>query len=246
MSEIEGSMIKRRFGRLVVIDRADDYVSPKGIHYPKWLCECDCEKHTRKSIRESHLLSGATQSCGCLQKERASLASRKSNEYTLDGECGILWSTNTNEEVYFDLDDADNILQYTWFIGSDGYPTANIDGKSVRMHVFLGCNWHDHFNRNKRDNRRGNLIPCTQAENNRNRPISKLNTSGVMGVFWHSKAHKWQANLIVDGKFIYLGLYMNKDDAIRIRLDAERKYFGKFAPQRHLFEQYNIIDKYED
>ena len=240
MSEQENDMIKRRFGRLVVIGRADDYVSPSGAHYPKWLCECDCEKHTRKTIRESHLLSGATQSCGCLQKERTSLSTSKSNEYTLDGEYGVLWSTNTHEEVYFDLSDADDILQHTWHIDNVGYPTTNIDGKVVRMHLFLGCRWHDHFNRNKLDHRRSNLVACTQAENNRNRPISRLNTSGVMGVFWHTTAHKWQANLMANGEFIYLGLYINKEDAIKARLNAEKQHFGKFAPQRHLFEKYGI------
>ena len=32
----------------------------------------------------------------------------------------------------------------------------------------------------------------------------------------------------------------NKDDAIKARLIAEKKYFGDFAPQKHLYEKYNI------
>lgn len=31
-----------------------------------------------------------------------------------------------------------------------------------------------------------------------------------------------------------------KEDAIKIRLKVEAKYFGDFAPQKHLFEQYKI------
>jgi len=44
----------------------------------------------------------------------------------------------------------------------------------------------------------------------------------------------------VDEQDIYIGLFDNKDDAIKARLKAEKKYFGEFAPQRHLFEQYEI------
>lgn len=33
------------------------------------ICECDCG--TIKKVRKSHLLSGNSKSCGCLQKEKA-------------------------------------------------------------------------------------------------------------------------------------------------------------------------------
>ena len=32
----------------------------------------------------------------------------------------------------------------------------------------------------------------------------------------------------------------NQEDAIKARLKAELKYFGEFAPQKHLFKQYGI------
>lgn len=32
----------KRFGRLTVLYRADDYVSPKGIKMTQWHCRCDC------------------------------------------------------------------------------------------------------------------------------------------------------------------------------------------------------------
>ena len=51
-----------RFGRLVAIKRDDS------SSRTKWLCRCDCGN--TKSIMVSHLRSGASQSCGCLQKER--------------------------------------------------------------------------------------------------------------------------------------------------------------------------------
>jgi hypothetical protein len=43
---------------------------------------------------------------------------------------------------------------------------------------------------------------------------------------------------VVYGKSNY-----QKEDAIKARLAAELKYYGDFAPQRHLFKEYNIIQK---
>ena len=45
---------------------------------------------------------------------------------------------------------------------------------------------------------------------------------------------------MVNRKEILLGTYENFDDAVRARLEGEKKYFGEFAPQKHLFAQYGI------
>ena len=52
----------KRFGRLTVIGRAE-----KGKFGSAWLCKCDCGKE--KVVSRSHLTSGETRSCGCLQRE---------------------------------------------------------------------------------------------------------------------------------------------------------------------------------
>lgn len=55
----------KRFGNLVVIAEADDYVSPKGYKKKMWTCICDCGLKT--IVMGSHLKSGHTISCGCQQ-----------------------------------------------------------------------------------------------------------------------------------------------------------------------------------
>ena len=38
-----------------VIKRVKDYISPKGQHVPRWLCECQCEHHTRLIMTRQEL-----------------------------------------------------------------------------------------------------------------------------------------------------------------------------------------------
>lgn len=64
-------LVKVRFNRLVVIRKVTDAVRAKRII---WECLCRCKK-LHVTSGES-LLKGATQSCGCLCKERTSLLNR--------------------------------------------------------------------------------------------------------------------------------------------------------------------------
>lgn len=65
-------MIGDRFGRLKI-------VAHLGGHRETVICKCDCG--VEKAARLSHLKSGATQSCGCLQKEAAAQANKRHGHY---------------------------------------------------------------------------------------------------------------------------------------------------------------------
>lgn len=58
---------KMRFGRLVVIERAEPVISSKGEATQMWHCACDCGNEV--NVRHSCLQSGKTTSCGCYHKE---------------------------------------------------------------------------------------------------------------------------------------------------------------------------------
>lgn len=172
---------------------------------------------------------------------------KKYNQYDLSGEYGIGWTTNTNKEFYFDLEDYEKIKDYCWVeeVGTTGYHSvrARVPGESkhvIMSWVIVGDKWYDHINRNALDNRKENLRKTTRAENNRNCSISKNNTSGIIGLYWNKRNNNWRSSITVNRKRIELGSFKNKDDAIIARLAAEAKYFGEFAPQRHLFEEYKI------
>lgn len=71
--------------------------------------------------------------------------------------------------------------------------------------------------------------------------IQSNNKTGFIGVSYHEQKCQYQAYIGVNKKRIYLGSYDNIVDAIKNRLRAELKYYGDKAPQKHLFEKYNIM-----
>ena len=64
MKKVAIDLFGRRFGSLAVLERAG---TTKDGH-AAWLCRCDCG--AEKIVSGHSLLSGATQSCGCLQRSR--------------------------------------------------------------------------------------------------------------------------------------------------------------------------------
>ena len=83
---------------------------------------------------------------------------------------------------------------------------------------------------------------CSTQDNSRNQKIRSVNTSGVTGVSWRENRQSWRAYITIDGKQQSLGHFKNFDDAVVARLKAELKYFGEFAPQKHLYKEYDIIE----
>ena len=64
-------------GRLTAISIADSpNPNAKGAY---WLCDCECSQQA--IIKGAYIRSGVTTSCGCLQKELASLPKGRSEEY---------------------------------------------------------------------------------------------------------------------------------------------------------------------
>ena len=226
--------------RLTVIEQVEDYVGKNGRHEARYRCQCNCKDCNHVIVRGADLKNGNTKSCGCLSIDKLIARSKRTNKVDLSKEYGIIWTTNTNEEIYFDLEDLDKVLNHTWYKNVYGYPETHIGDQAITMHKLLGYYYPDHHNRNKLDNRKENLIVCTIQENNRNKSIRSDNTSGIIGVYMHKKNHKWVSYINPGNGAQYLGSFVNKKDAIASRLEAEAKYFGEFAPQRHLFEEYGI------
>ena len=248
-------MTGKRFGRLTVKRQADDYAGSNGKHYARWYVVCDCAPNDEFIVMQNDLKRGKTNSCGCLMIETSIKNGKnrhRTNEYDLSGEYGIGYCSNTGNPFYFDLEDYEIIKDYCWTenVLSSGYHCLlgkDIQtNQNVRMHWLLVGKYYDHINRNPLDNRRVNLRKATHSENMKNQSMHKNNTSGITGVGWQKNMGKWSARIMVDYKMIYLGYFINKEDAIYARLKAEAKYYGEFAPQNHLFERYGIEVNYDN
>lgn len=203
-------------------------------------CECSCGKFL-KHISISQLNRGKTKSCGCLMIELASKRFKKYNEYDLSGNMGIGYDTN-NKEFFFDLEDYDKLKDYRWYI-EDGYATCKVKNKRIKMHnLVMGLDENngtvDHENRIRHDNRKENLRFCTKTQNVINHSIMKNSKTGIIGITL--RKNRYYGTIGINGKSISLGSSEDIDEIICKRLTAEKKYFGDFSPQKHLFKKYGI------
>lgn len=85
----------------------------------------------------------------------------------------------------------------------------------------------DHINGNPLDNRRSNLRVVTHQENMMNKKDYKNNTSNIKGVHLNKKG-LWVARIQVGNQRIFLGSSKDKAKIEKLRLEAEKKYFGKY------------------
>lgn len=88
----------------------------------------------------------------------------------------------------------------------------------------------DHVNGDRKDNRIVNLREATSSDNNHNRTTGGRGTSGIPGVRFSSWHKKWWARIHSDSRFIHLGFFKDKEEAVSARREAELHYWGRFAP----------------
>lgn len=229
MKKVE--MIGKKFGRLTVIGLSENTSGKR--HRLMYYCDCDCGNKNVEIVGEK-LRSGHTRSCGCLVKEQAHNVHKKYNEYDLSGEYGIGITSNTHERFLFDLEDFEKIREYCWLRDNNGYITAKTNSETMVYLHRLVMNAQendivDHRKHNILDNRKQYLRIGTQSQNMMNVRKRKDNTSGAKGIWYRNKINKWQAEIVVNGKKIYLGAFENKENAIFARKQAEDEYCGEWS-----------------
>lgn len=55
MVNVRDDLTGRTFGRLTVLEQAEDHIQPNGVHRPKWKCQCSCENKTIVFVQGSDL-----------------------------------------------------------------------------------------------------------------------------------------------------------------------------------------------
>lgn len=114
---------------------------------------------------------------------------------------------------------------------SGGYLHGAINSKTFMAHRVIWKWAHgvdpeviDHINGDKSDNRLANLRSVPTALNAKNMPRLCNNTSGVTGVHLCNFTGRWRAEIVVDGRNIRIGRFIDFADAVAARRTAERKH----------------------
>lgn len=98
-----------------------------------------------------------------------------------------------------------------------GYAIRSLHPGQMRMHrLIIGAKKGqevDHINRNKLDNRRGNLRIVTRNMNCHNINLRKDSQTGVKGVTWNKRTGKWRAYIQINSKQNHLGCFTSKRKA---------------------------------
>lgn len=132
--------------------------------------------------------------------------------------------------------------RYAWQpagkLNADNHYQTKVEGKTHTLHRLLYAMHHneyldvnieiDHINGIPDDNRIVNLRKATREQQMKNLKIQTNNTSGVKGVSWDKRAKKWVSRINIDKKRVVLGWFQNFEEAAKIRMLAEIKYYGEY------------------
>jgi hypothetical protein len=117
-----------------------------------------------------------------------------------------------------------------------GYLSGKVDGKRYLLHRLIFLFHHgylpkllDHKDRNPLNNRIENLREATHQQNASNRKNQTNNKSGVRGVHWKARNKKWQAQVKLNGKHQYLGLFTDLAEAEQAVKQFRSEQYKEFA-----------------
>ncbi len=146
------------------------------------------------------------------------------------------------KEVYYDDEDEELVMRYTWGIKKFKkdlyycltYPLVNGKYRVRRLHrLILGLEdskkFVDHINHNGLDNRKENLRLVTITQNNRNSRALIKKPSLYKGVTFREKDGKWRARIMVNKKSIHLGYFTSEIEAAIAYNNAALLYFREYA-----------------
>ena len=239
-------MVGKKIGHLTILERVEPPEGKENQGQTWWLCKCDCGRGRTVIKSGSALRATKNASCGCVSGR----IKEKYNSYVFKENYIEVYDLN-HRKFLIDIEDYESVRRFNWRVDKNGYVSKASETKEAKnyfgtmlLHRFLLQPEKgfvvDHINHKPWDNRRENLRICQQKDNMRNISKTQKNKSGVIGVYYCKPRNTWVAQISVNNKITYLGSSDNFEEAVKLRLYAEKKYCGEFAPQKELFDKYNI------
>lgn len=113
----------------------------------------------------------------------------------------------------------------------DGYRRISIDNQVYLAHrlalLYMIGEWPDkdidHINGSRSDNRICNLREATGSQNMQNNNKAH-GRSKYRGVWWHKRGGKWEAAIKIDGKSVYIGLFLTEELAAKAYQQAQIEF----------------------
>jgi hypothetical protein len=128
---------------------------------------------------------------------------------------------------------ADAVAAHKWFLHSKGYLVAKTKGKQVYLHRLVwGIAYGDcpqiidHINQDKLDNRLCNLREATNSRNILNSGSRKKKSDLPMGVSLDRRRSKYLAQIVIDGRYRFLGYFLTPEEAEAAYLAAKSAVLG--------------------
>lgn len=129
-----------------------------------------------------------------------------------------------------DAVDQEYLEQFNWSGGSAGrryvhtnyakgvwLPVHRLIMERVLNRKLERSEYVDHINRDPLDNRRSNIRLATPLQNSSNIGVISRNTSGYRGVSFKQYYQRWEANIMFDGKWFFVGRFADASTAAWMR-----------------------------
>ena len=212
----------KRFGRLVVIEQCESKNNRR-----MWKCKCDCGKE--KSILGYSLTHGLTQSCGCLRDEKRKTSS------LIHG----LYKTRIHKtwRGLFQRCENPTASHYERYGGRGIRICEEWKGKNGFVNFYewsMKNGYSDSLELDRIDNNKGYspdncrwVNHLENCHNKNNRRDNKTGYSGVQERIMRTGHVKYRVRITVNRVRINLGHYETLEEAIKVRKEAEEKYWGK-------------------
>jgi hypothetical protein len=144
---------------------------------------------------------------------------------------------NKGQFAQVDDQDFEHLKTFKWYFlkgsrNKTGYAyTRTPDRKTVYMHRLITGEKEkqvDHRDHDGLNNQRFNLRVASDSQNKANK-AAPAGSSRFKGVVWNKGRSKWQAQIKVNKKRRYLGLFVSEEEAAKAYQSAASEMFGEFA-----------------